>query len=925
MLWGAAGGDEPQDPIEEAWRWRFFNTQNTDQGLPSNAVHCLFEAREGTIYAGTDRGLSSYDGYFWRAIRTGPRMESDPILGIYESRDGDIYFHSEKMAWRLTNGSVREVARGDERILLQSDPHGVVHGIMGRTLFHFAGDSIVYDPGPIPPESRARDFRIDADGHLWLATEDGLYRRGAEEWEMELDVEKLARAAGYDGPESKPVPCMRIFELGDTLWVNMGRPGFRRQIIARNAGQWIPPPAGAPVTVITAIAGIPKVAVYATDTQGKAYRFRGGRWETLEEAGPRWPVKAMISDRHAVLWFGFASHGIGRFSATSSRWRRYTQHLIGNRVNTIVVGADGTIWVGSEEGFFRIRERRVEPVPERGFPPGLTLRAITSAIEDHRKKIWVSSGSTFQGVAELDPRDGRWAYISGSGEFANFRIHRIRTDRNGNLWLCSIGPYRGEGEEFGAIRYDALSRIASTIGPAAGLVHGRVYDVYHASDGRYWFATLGGLHRMEMDALGTPRFDEPPFTRSNGLLADRVFSIEEDPGGAIWIAYQEGLLGVGLFRDDRWHHLDERDGLSHSNVWSINRAPNGDLWFGTEAGVSRHDGDTFHNYPVGEGGALGVRVERPALVWPIAFVPTGSRAHPEEADVLIGTDTDGIFRLRLDDTDPPRLYPAVLPPVVQAGLAVTFRWSGRDFGDWTPQDRLLYRSRIDGDEWSPWSPGTARSVEGLWTMGLHRIEVEARDLDGNVCIAPLDHEFRVSWFAWEQHRIAGTALAGYGALLLLVLWIWLRARRHRRMADLHRRASRSLPSLTVWIDRRGVIVEAGTILQPFSHLGLRSRAPVSDTVLGQVPPLRDAIDRALLGDPADAWGEVTGKDGRPLLLEVEAAPLRGEEVAGAVVRITDLSRVARGIREKAGTPPGGTGTAPPTIPGTIPGASGPPS
>ncbi|MFC1712368.1 two-component regulator propeller domain-containing protein [Candidatus Poribacteria bacterium] len=32
------------------------------------------------------------------------------------------------------------------------------------------------------------------------------------------------------------------------------------------------------------------------------------------------------------------------------------------------------------------------------------------------------------------------------------------------------------------------------------------------------------------------------------------------------------------------------DGLAGNNVWSIHRDPDGILWFGTDAGVSRYDG-----------------------------------------------------------------------------------------------------------------------------------------------------------------------------------------------------------------------------------------------------------------------------------------------------------------------------------------------
>ena len=50
-----------------------------------------------------------------------------------------------------------------------------------------------------------------------------------------------------------------------------------------------------------------------------------------------------------------------------------------------------------------------------------------------------------------------------------------------------------------------------------------------------------------------------------------------------------------------YYHYDVKDGLSGINVYSIAQDKDGFLWFGTETGLSRFDGENFKNFTVSDG------------------------------------------------------------------------------------------------------------------------------------------------------------------------------------------------------------------------------------------------------------------------------------------------------------------------------------
>jgi transglutaminase-like putative cysteine protease len=154
-----------------------------------------------------------------------------------------------------------------------------------------------------------------------------------------------------------------------------------------------------------------------------------------------------------------------------------------------------------------------------------------------------------------------------------------------------------------------------------------------------------------------------------GLISSRVVTLFEEPGGRLWVGTQEG---ASCLDGGLWSSFGEHDGLPSPRVASIAEV-SGRIWFGAEEGVVVHRPD---------------------------------RAPPQT-------------RIK----NPPR------GPV--GALFYLFEFAGGDLE--TPPARLRYSWRVDGGEWSAWSPETLATVTEL-TNGRHEFEV--RSLDGELNADP---------------------------------------------------------------------------------------------------------------------------------------------------------------------------------------------
>ena len=85
---------------------------------------------------------------------------------------------------------------------------------------------------------------------------------------------------------------------------------------------------------------------------------------------------------------------------------------------------------------------------------------------------------------------------------------------------------------------------------------------------------------------------------TDGLAGEGVRVISEDRSRNIWFGTESGL---SRYDGQRFTTFTTKDGLVHHGVRSAFRDREGNLWFGTEGGISRYNGEIWTTYTVEDG------------------------------------------------------------------------------------------------------------------------------------------------------------------------------------------------------------------------------------------------------------------------------------------------------------------------------------
>lgn len=222
-------------------------------------------------------------------------------------------------------------------------------------------------------------------------------------------------------------------------------------------------------------------------------------------------------------------------------------------------------------------------------------------------------------------------------------------------------------------------------GTRSGLSQNTVLDVMQDSQGFIWVATESGLNRF--DGQGFKVYFRQPH-KAGGLVSDYIWDIEEDASGDLWLATTDaGLVRWNRATDSFESFLDESSseqselrrrvqtlliasdgriwvgtggggvfvlsrhgeklaeyghvpgissGLKSNNVLALAEAENGDIWIGSQTGLSRMDaatGEVLHVSGDDSGGG------------PLPDTLISSLLFDSHGNLWIGTFDRGVFKM----------------------------------------------------------------------------------------------------------------------------------------------------------------------------------------------------------------------------------------------------------------------------------------
>lgn len=208
-------------------------------------------------------------------------------------------------------------------------------------------------------------------------------------------------------------------------------------------------------------------------------------------------------------------------------------------VTAVAQDAKGKLYVGTRKnGIFDVDGGRNHMHSDN--PASLGKGKLSDILFDRKNRMWVSLfGSGLEVYL-----NGKFIHVI---ESKSLQARNMEMDKQGNIWLCTSR---------GALRFN----------PDEILRNHKAFQMIHVS----------------------------PTDQVN----DEVHSVYEDSKGRIWI----GSIGNGVKMIDGKDTITytTRDGLADNNVQSIvEHRQSGDVWLGTDNGISRFRKGTFNNFYFG--------------------------------------------------------------------------------------------------------------------------------------------------------------------------------------------------------------------------------------------------------------------------------------------------------------------------------------
>ena len=192
-------------------------------------------------------------------------------------------------------------------------------------------------------------------------------------------------------------------------------------------------------------------------------------------------------------------------------------------------------------------------------------------------------------------------------------VQDVLQTRDGYLWL---------GTQEGLVRYDGARFVVFDNRNTGSIENNYFNTLVEGSDGALWAGTYGG---------GVLRYQQgvfTPFTEVEGLSSDIVHALADAGNGDVWVGTERGL---SRYHDGVFDVFGAAEGLPHELVQSLMVDREGTLWVGTRGG----------GITCWENG----RFASPDLGGTLASELISTLYQDRDAAIWIGTQDAGLYRL----------------------------------------------------------------------------------------------------------------------------------------------------------------------------------------------------------------------------------------------------------------------------------------
>lgn len=609
---------------------RFYHI-TSENGLSQSTIQSIHQDYEGYMWFGSQFGLNRYDGndiktYHYSADDSFS-IGDDAIRVIYEDRKRNLWIGTQTSGINLYDRKkdhfIRFTGKPDELKTVSSNTIwailedirdnlwvGTAHGlnIMNRDEKTFT--RIFHDPDDPTSLTHNQITALfeDRNGSLWIGTANGF---------------------NLYNPDDRSFTRYQTFSENNVT----KDLGIIRTIYEDNRGTlWI---------------GTHQNGLFRFDTETESFDHFNHRSDDPMSIGGN-SIFDLLEDSHGNFWIGTSNHGLNIFDRDTEQFYRFEHDVTNpysinnNAIHDLYESREDILWAGTFAGGVNFLELKPETFThfknQPNNPQSLSNNVVQSIYQDRRGNIWI--GTDGGGLNLFDPAtnhfrhyvhepgnsnslstdvvlkiyetdEGLWlgTYAGGvdlfdpeKNSFQNYRhrpddpqslgsnfIYDIHESDNGLIWVATnnggIATFDRQAGEWRRYMADPENPDDNTT-----ISHNDVRAIYEDSFGDVWIGAYeGNVDRYDSEQ---ERFINYDLSYNNRLVASAVQYFYEDSQNRFWI----GTRGAGLMVYDRENDqiipFDFAEEQPGNMIQSIVEDNNGNLWMGTNNGLSRLNPDT---------------------------------------------------------------------------------------------------------------------------------------------------------------------------------------------------------------------------------------------------------------------------------------------------------------------------------------------